>query len=280
MEICKSLQALAVFRASIRSRGQSLALIPTMGALHEGHLSLIKAAQADGHATLTTIFVNPTQFAAHEDLDTYPNTLEADLAALEGLEVDGLFLPGQELMYPKGEATRVKVGGPAEGWESADRSHFFEGVATVVTKLLSAAQADAAYFGEKDYQQLQVIRRLAADLLIPTEIIGCPTIREASGLALSSRNMYLSEEQRSQAAAIFNTLTKARNALLAQAPIFETLEQAKQSLLDKGGEAVSYLAYVEAETLRALKTHAPEGSGRLLFAGTFAGVRLIDNIAV
>lgn len=280
MKICKSLQELAAFRAGLRAKGQSLALIPTMGALHEGHLSLIRAAQADGHATLTTIFVNPTQFAAHEDLDTYPDTLDADLAGLEALGVDGLFLPDRGLMYPDQEATRVKVGGPSEGLESEDRPHFFEGVATVVTKLLSAAQADAAYFGEKDYQQLQVIRRLATDLLIPTNIIGCLTVRENSGLALSSRNTYLSKEARKQAAAIFATLTSTRDALLSGTPVQQTLDQAEQSLLKTGFEAISYLAYVDAATLRPLKCVAELGSGRLLFAGTLAGVRLIDNIAV
>ena len=280
MKICKSLRDLARFRAVVRKTGQRLALIPTMGALHKGHEGLIRAAQDQGQATLATIFVNPTQFAAHEDLHSYPSTLEADVQLLRDLNVGGLFLPDRRLMYPEQNATRVKVAGPSEGWESADRPHFFEAVATVVTKLLNAAQADAAYFGEKDYQQLQVVRRLAADLLIPTEIVACPTVRDASGLALSSRNSYLGEAERRQAAAIFTTLNAARDQLLTDAPLAETLHSSKQALLDAGFEAVSYLAYVNAQTLRPLGALAPAGAGRLIFAGTLAGVRLIDNIAV
>ena len=178
-----------------------------MGALHDGHLSLIKAAQRDGHATLATIFLNPTQFAAHEDLDTYPRTLDADLTALQGLGCDGLFLPDTALMYPKGEQTRVHVPDLATRWEGADRPHFFEGVATIVTKLLIAARADAAYFGEKDFQQLQIIRRLAADLLMDTAIVGCATVRAPSGLALSSRNAYLTDAGLKQAGEIYAALS-------------------------------------------------------------------------
>ena len=280
MRICKSLEDLANLRADMATQGQTLGLIPTMGALHAGHLSLVAAARADGHAALTTIFLNPTQFAAHEDLGTYPKTFDSDVAALEAAGAVAVFAPETALMYPEQEATRVPVGGPSQRWEGADRPHFFEGVATVVTKLLVAAQAQAAYFGEKDYQQLQVIKRLAADLLIPTQIIGCPTVRADSGLALSSRNAYLSPAELRQAAEIYRTLGQAREAILAQEPIETTLNNGKAHLLEVGFSDVSYFAYVEASSLAPLDRPVAQGSGRLLFAGTLGSTRLIDNIAV
>jgi len=278
MKICATLADLSAFRHDLA--GRSLALVPTMGALHEGHLSLVRQAQDDGYSVLVTLFVNPTQFAAHEDLATYPDTFAADVAALEALAIEGLFVPAAALMYPPGESTRVSLSGPAQGFESLDRPHFFEGVATVVTKLLIAAQADAAYFGEKDYQQLQVIHRLAADLLIDTHIIGCPTVRAANGLALSSRNAYLDSAQRIQASQIYAQLILARDAILAGAPIKSTLNTAEAALLAKGFERIAYLAYVHAQSLSIAETALPPGAGRLLFAGQLAGVRLIDNLAV
>ena len=280
MRICKSLEQLAEFHGKVRAEGRTLGLIPTMGALHTGHLSLVKQAQADGHATLVTLFVNPTQFAAHEDLDTYPDTWAADVTALEELGVEGLFAPPVGLMYPDGESTRVRVEGISARWEGEDRPHFFEGVATVVAKLLIAAGADAAYFGEKDYQQLQVIQRLATDLLMSTKIIGCPTVREDSGLAMSSRNAYLTEDQRSQAAVIYRSLLRARDGILASEPISKALETARERFLAAGFSEVSYLSYVDAQTLEPQDQALPSGSGRLLFAGKLAGVRLIDNVAV
>lgn len=280
MKICKSLDDLNDLRASLRKRRQTLGLVPTMGALHAGHISLVKAAKADGHAALATIFLNPTQFAAHEDLDAYPQTLEADLQALEDAGTAAAFVPEIPLMYPEGEATRVLVNGPSQNWESADRPHFFEGVATVVTKLLVAAQADAAYFGEKDYQQLQVIRRLATDLLIGTTIIGCPTVRADDGLALSSRNAYLSTQERAIAPQIYEGLIWLRDEILAGRDPETAKQVVKDRLLSAGFASLSYLAYVDAHSLEPLAAPAPQGSGRLLFAGTLGTTRLIDNIAV
>ena len=278
MEICKSLAALAAFQQ--RLRGQSLALVPTMGALHAGHLSLVRAAQEAGQAVLVSLFVNPAQFAPHEDLDTYPQTFDADVAALEERGVTALFAPPRTLMYPDGEVTRVRVGEIGQVWEGADRPHFFDGVATIVTKLLVLARAETAYFGEKDYQQLQVIRRLATDLLIPTQIIGCPTVRDAGGLALSSRNAYLSEGQRAQARGLYAALSQTRQSILEGVEISAALETAQAGLLSQGFERVAYLAYVDAISLEAQNRALPEDSGRLIAAATLGGVRLIDNLAV
>ena len=280
MKICKSLADLAAFRTHLDDK--PLALVPTMGALHDGHLSLLKAAKADGYATLATIFVNPTQFAAHEDLDTYPSTFDADVAQLESLDCEALFVPPTTLMYPAGEQTRVRVPEIAARWEGEDRPHFFEGVATIVTKLLIAARADAAFFGEKDYQQLQVIKRLATDLLLETKIIGCPTVRAPSGLALSSRNAYLSAEQESAAAEIYAALTNTASLIIEdpRLPLEVLLDGTKQRILRAGFADVSYLAYVDAQTLEPSWTRLDEGAGRLIFAGTLSTTRLIDNVAV
>ena len=282
MEICNSLADLTAFRAALALGGQPLALIPTMGALHVGHLSLIAAAQRDGYATLASIFLNPTQFAADEDLATYPSTYAADVAQLKTQGCTALFAPPPTLMYPPGEQTRVRVPMIAARWEGQDRPQFFEGVATVVTKLLIAAQAEAAYFGEKDYQQLQVIKRLTADLLIPTQIIACPTVRAPSGLALSSRNAYLSPEEQESAAEIYAALTNTAALILEdpRLPLDILLDSTKQRIRRAGFAEVSYLAYVDAQTLEPAWTRLVEGQGRLLFAGTLGTTRLIDNLAV
>ena len=280
MQICKSLEELQPAQDRLRQQGKSLALIPTMGALHEGHLSLVKQAQQDGHATLATLFVNPTQFAAHEDLDTYPQTFEPDVAALQELGVNILFAPSPDLMYPDGDQTRVRVGNLGKLWEGVDRPHFFEGVATVVTKLLILAKADAAYFGEKDFQQLQVIRRLATDLIIETEIHGCPTIRDAMGLALSSRNAYLDEVRLQVASNLYQTLIWTRDQIQSGAAVPDTLDHANKTILDAGFETVSYLAHIDADTLEAQDLPLSAGSGRLIVAAYLGGVRLIDNIAI
>ena len=280
MEICKSLEGLRAFQSVTRAAGRSLALIPTMGALHAGHLSLVKAAQNDGHATLVTIFVNPTQFAAHEDLATYPRRFEADLAALETLQVDALFAPTADILYPVGEQTRVALSPLGQLWEGVDRPHFFDGVATVVAKLLILSRATAAYFGEKDFQQLQIIRRLATDLLIDTQIIGCPTLRTAGGLALSSRNAYLQPAACQSATALYQALCEARDQIRKGAAIPAVLDYAKAQVLQAGFTQVSYLAHVDAQTLAAVPTALPAGSGRLIAAAYLEGVRLIDNLAL
>ncbi|MGB1156536.1 MAG: pantoate--beta-alanine ligase [Alphaproteobacteria bacterium] len=269
-------------RWSLRGRSwkRRSGLVPTMGALHAGHLSLVRVAQQHASRVAATIFVNPTQFAPTEDLATYPRTLEADLEALEAAGCDVVFVPEVATMYPVGEVTRVAVPGPlSETLEGAHRPHFFGGVATVVTKLLASAQADVAVFGEKDFQQLQVIRRLCADLLLGTEIIGAPTIRAEDGLALSSRNAYLSDTHRAIAPALHRALQAAKRAIADGASPTTATAAAAADLVDAGFENVDYLAYRAAADLSEPKEALPKGEGRLLAAATLGQTRLIDNIS-
>ena len=279
MEIVKTVKDL---RWALRGRSwkRRTGLVPTMGALHAGHLSLVKFAQAHAAKVAATIFVNPTQFAPGEDLDSYPRTLETDLEALEKAGCDAVFVPSVQTMYPPGEVTRVAVPGPvSETLEGEHRPHFFGGVATVVTKLLASAQADVAVFGEKDFQQLQVIRRLAADLLLNTEIKGAPTIRAKDGLALSSRNAYLSDEERAIAPALHEALQTAKLSILSGTPAQEASKAAIKTIQDKGFGQVDYLAYRRADDLSIPKEHLKEDEGRLLVAAWLGKTRLIDNIS-
>lgn len=256
--------------------GERTALVPTMGALHEGHLALIRAAQARCQRAIVSIFVNPTQFAPNEDLDTYPRTEEADLAALATLGVDAIFAPSVEEMYPSGFATAITISGPADGLESDTRPHFFGGVATVVAKLLLACGPDCAIFGEKDYQQLLVIRRMVADLGIPVAIIGHETIREADGLALSSRNAYLSSSGRQAAPRLFQSLQSAAAAIKAGALVENALSAARDNLKNAGFQ-IDYFELRNADTLAPVvdPKHEPL---RLLAAAKLGTTRLIDNI--
>lgn len=256
-------------------------LVPTMGALHAGHVSLIKVAQNHASRVAATIFVNPTQFAPGEDLDRYPRTLEADLEALENAGCDVVFLPDVSTMYPEGDATRVTVSGPlSETLEGAHRPHFFGGVATVVTKLLASAQADVAVFGEKDYQQLQVIRRLTADLLLETEIIGAPTVRADDGVALSSRNAYLTPAERKAAPNLLQALERACSAIRSGDDPQKATEAAAAALANvEGFGEIDYLAYRTAADLSEPKGTLPKGEGRLLAAAWLGNTRLIDNIS-
>ncbi len=241
---------------------ERVGLVPTMGALHDGHLSLVDAARKHAGRVAVSIFVNPTQFAPHEDFDRYPRDLEADAAKL-GSGTDLVFAPTAREMYPDGFATTISVGGPSEGLETDFRPHFFAGVATVVAKLLTAAQPDVAVFGEKDWQQLQVIRRLVADLALPVEIVGAPIMREADGLAMSSRNAYLKPHERAVAAKMNVILREARDP-----------GAARQALLDAGFDSVDYVAVRDAMTLGA----ASSGQKRILAAARIGGTRLIDNM--
>jgi pantoate--beta-alanine ligase len=250
-EIVATIAELRGHVAAWRRAGLRVGLVPTMGALHAGHLSLAEAARRHADRVVVTIFVNPTQFAPNEDFERYPRTLESDSARLAGM-ADLVFAPSVGEMYPDGFATRIDVGGPAEGLESAFRPHFFSGVATVVAKLLIAAMPDVAVFGEKDWQQLQVIRRLTLDLGLPVEILGAPVVREADGLAMSSRNAYLTPEQR-RIAGRMNVILKA-----AADP-----DRAARALLDAGFDSVDYVAIRD---------------GRILAAARIGGTRLIDNM--
>lgn len=259
-------------------RGGPIAMVPTMGALHDGHLSLV--AEAAGHAprSVVSIFVNPTQFAPNEDFAAYPRTLKADMAKLAG-RTDIVFAPSAAEMYPDGFATTIAVGGPSAGLESDFRPHFFAGVATVVAKLLLAAMPDVAVFGEKDYQQLLVVRRLAADLGLPARIMGAPTLREADGLAMSSRNAYLDAEQRKTAARL-NAILKDVIAKTGNdnADLRAAEQHGVKALLEAGFGKVDYVAIRDAETLAPIATL--DRPARVLAAAHLGRTRLIDNMPI
>ena len=263
--------------AAFRHQDARIALVPTMGALHDGHLSLVRLAQSLADEVVVSIFVNPAQFAPHEDFDRYPRMLDADAAKLGG-EAEIIFAPAVREMYPDGYATRIEMGGPADGLESQFRPHFFGGVATVVAKLLLAATPDVAVFGEKDYQQLLVVRRMAADLHLATEIVGAPIVREADGLAMSSRNAYLAPAER-KIAGQMNLVLKALVERLHNGEGVPATEAAgKQMLLDAGFASVDYVAVRDAETLAPVT--ALGRAARLLAAAKVGSTRLIDNMAV
>lgn len=259
-----------------RRQGFTVGLVPTMGALHEGHLTLVREAKRRADKVVASVFVNPTQFAAHEDLGTYPRREAEDAALLAETGCDLLFAPTVEQMYPEGFAARVEIGGPTAGLETDFRPHFFGGVATVVTKLLNQARADAAVFGEKDYQQLMVVRRLARDLDIPTEIVGAPTERDGWGLALSSRNAYLSEDDLQIARRLNGVLAEAALKAASGEPSANAEAWASSALLTAGFERVDYVA-VRAADLSSYRAGAP---GRILAAAWLGRTRLIDNMAV
>ncbi|SFJ08474.1 pantoate--beta-alanine ligase [Albimonas pacifica] len=279
VDIVRSVAELRARVADWRSEGARIAVVPTMGALHEGHLTLVREAMARAERVVTTLFVNPRQFNSAADLAAYPRTEESDarkLAALgEGLV---LFAPDGDEMYPPGFSTGVSVAGVGEGLCGAGRPGHFDGVATVVTKLLLIAGADAAMFGEKDFQQLQVVRRLASDLNLPTEIVGCATVREPDGLALSSRNVRLSAEARLQAAALPRALFAAARRLEAGDPPAAVLAEGEAAILAAGFARVEYLELRAEEALAPLA--APDRPARLLAAAWIDEVRLIDNVPV
>jgi pantoate--beta-alanine ligase len=266
--------------SAFRQEGARISLVPTMGALHEGHMSLVREAQKHADEVIVSIFVNPTQFAPHEDFARYPRTLPADADKL-GVSggTDLVFAPSVGEMYPDGYATRIEVGGPALGLESDARPLFFSGVATVVAKLLLAVMPDLAIFGEKDYQQLLVVRRLAADLGLATEIAGCPIVREADGLAMSSRNAYLTAADRQIARHLNVVLGDVADEVRSGRSILAAETAGRRSLLDAGFTEVDYLCVRDAGTLAPL-TVLGRRSARVLAAATVGKTRLIDNTAV
>jgi pantoate--beta-alanine ligase len=249
-----------------------------MGALHAGHLALIAEAKRRSDRVVATIFVNPLQFGAGEDLDRYPRREAEDAAMLDQAGCDLLWIPSADDIYPEGFATMVRVRGLGDRWEGESRPGHFDGVATVVAKLLLAVRPDVALFGEKDFQQLAVIRRMAADLGLGVEIVGVPTVRDEDGLALSSRNAYLSAEDRSRAVALPRALGRARDAILAGTPAGEALAEATDAIRNAGFSSVDYVALVDAASLEPVD--APLGTMRLIAAATIGGTRLIDNMAV
>ena len=277
------MSALPVFRAiadmrrqvaAWKAEGLKVGLVPTMGALHDGHLSLVEEISRQGaERVIVSIFVNPTQFAAHEDLDTYPRQKATDMAALAGTKADAVFAPTAAEMYPEGFTTEVKLQGPALGLESDERPHFFGGVALIVCKLLTQSQTDMAIFGEKDYQQLMVIRRMAADLDLPVEIVSGPIIREPDGLAMSSRNVYLSAAQRPIAGELNLILKKLADSTL---PPSEAEAEAHEALLAAGFSSVDYAVLRDAANLGAIDETTTQR--RALITARLGDVRLLDNM--
>jgi pantoate--beta-alanine ligase len=277
MLIARTLPDLRAACAYLRRSAGALALVPTMGALHAGHRALVRAAVAAGAATMASIFVNPLQFAAGEDLSRYPRDEAGDLALLEAEGCAVAWLPDVTTMYPPGEATTIVLTGPAERWEGDARPGHFRGVATVCAKLFGQVRPDRAYFGEKDWQQLQVVKRMVADLLLPLEIVGIETVREADGLAMSSRNRFLSPGERATAPALYAVLIEAAQALAAGAPASDTLAAAREALRRAGFE-VDYLARVDGPSLVPAEVAGTDD--RVIAAARLGSVRLLDNVKV
>ena len=270
----------AALRARIRAwrgHGETIAMVPTMGALHAGHLSLVGIGRRKAHRVISSIFVNPMQFGANEDLSRYPRQEAVDAAMLRGAGCDLLFAPSADLVYPQGFATRVSVSGLDMPMEGESRPGHFDGVATIVTKLLLMAFPDVAVFGEKDWQQLAIIRQLVRDLEIPVEVVGAPIVREPDGLAMSSRNAYLSHGERAIAAALPRTLRAAAITIANGAAPAETLSTARAALKSAGFK-VDYLIMADAATLQPLD-HFSSGQSpaRLFIAARLGSTRLIDN---
>ncbi len=261
--------------ARLRAQFDTVTLVPTMGALHDGHRALVQAGLDGGAAVVTSIFVNPLQFAANEDLARYPRDEAGDLAALEACGCHAVWLPDVATMYPPGDVTTIDVAGPAAGWEGAARPGHFRGVATVCTKLFGQVRPDRACFGEKDWQQLQVVRRVVADLHLPLRIVGVPTVREPDGLALSSRNRFLSPAERVVAPRLFAALQAAARDMAGGDRVEQALRSARTAL-EQAGFEVEYLALVDGATMRPLEATAD--NARLIAAARLGSVRLIDNL--
>lgn len=275
--VIRPLAELSALVRGWKAAGETIGVVPTMGALHEGHLSLVRAAKAGCDRVIVTLFVNPRQFNNAEDFAKYPRTEHVDAALLAPLSVDALFVPDAAEIYPPDHATVVSVSGVTAPLEGAHRPGHFDGVATVVTLLLNMTGADRAYFGEKDWQQLQLVRRLVADLKLPCEIVPCPCVRAEDGLALSSRNQRLDPEARARAAALPQALFAAARAIEAGGQVEAALADARAGLDAAGIGPVDYLELRDGESLGPARPGQP---ARLLVAAWLDGVRLIDNVAV
>jgi pantoate--beta-alanine ligase len=278
MQIIRTIGDLSPALHQWRMAGEKIALVPTMGALHAGHLALIGAAKARADRVAASIFVNPLQFNDPNDLARYPKQEEADAVKLEAAGCDLLWLPAAEQLYPPGFATTVSVSGISDRWEGEHRPGHFDGVATVVAKLFTATMPNMAIFGEKDWQQLAVIRRMTADLGLPIEIIGHPTNREEDGLAMSSRNALLSRQERAKAPTLHRLLDELAAQIGRGSDSGPAIGQAIDSLKNAGFGPIDYVAYVEGDTLEPLDRYQP--GGRLIAAAFLGSVRLIDNISV
>lgn len=274
---CPTVAAIRAVAAPWREAGERLALVPTMGALHEGHLSLVRQARAQADRVVVSIFVNPAQFAPNEDFSSYPRQLQRDLDLLETVGIDAVFTPDAAVMYPAGFATTISLQGPAAaGLEDASRPIFFNGVATVVAKLLIQVAPDLAIFGEKDFQQLAVIKQLVLDLDLPVLVQGGPTMREADGLAMSSRNVYLSETERALAPLLFTSMQKIKAGMAGPGTV-PSLIDAAVAELEQAGFRIDYLVLRDAVTLGQWQG---QSVGRLLVAAWLGKTRLIDNLAI
>ena len=277
MDIVREIDALRNAVAGFRADGATIALVPTMGALHAGHVALVEAARRPGVKIVASIFVNPRQFGPNEDLARYPRREQADLRMLEAAGCDLVWLPTVEAMYPDGFATTISVGGVSETFDGASRPGHFDGVATVVTKLFNQVRPDTAYFGEKDFQQLAVIRRMVADMDRMIDIVGVPTQRDDDGLALSSRNIYLDEDERAKAVALPRALGVAARSIGRGDDVDGALADARATLI-AAGFTIDYIALADAETLA--ENPGADRPRRLLAAARMGSTRLIDNIAI
>jgi pantoate--beta-alanine ligase len=277
--VARTLSALQRSLDNLRKRKNTVALVPTMGALHDGHISLVRLAKRRADKVVVSVFVNPTQFAPHEDYGSYPRTWKADAAKLAAEGVDLIWNPDAKLMYPEGFVTSVHLEGPATaGLEDRFRPHFFGGVATVVAKLLAQVRPDVAIFGEKDYQQLKVVTQMARDLNLGARIVGAPIMRERDGLAMSSRNLYLTPDQRKAAPALHRSMKDVVRRL-RQGEDFATTLVAGAKLIGDAGFKLDYLEVRHAETLAPL-TQVGSAPARLLAAATLGTTRLIDNMKI
>ena len=268
---------------SRKKTGSSIGFVPTMGALHEGHLSLVRKAKEQCDCVVVSIFVNPTQFGPQEDFSQYPRTLDADCELLRRENVDFVFAPPVDAMYPKGFETSVDVGSIAGPLEGRFRPGHFRGVATVVLKLFNMVQPDAAFFGQKDFQQVRVIQKMVADLDVPVRVVVCPTVRESDGLAMSSRNRYLSPSQREDALALYRSLTKAAERIRSEdhVELAEVRREMERMILEVENAGIDYISIVDPETLEEI--HSLENRpGRIviLLAVRMGTTRLIDNIVL
>ena len=278
MQTVRDLETLRTRIAGLRALGGPIALVPTMGALHAGHMALVAEARRRGAQVVASIFVNPKQFGAGEDLSTYPRREASDIRMLEEEGCALLWAPDVAAMYPEGHATTVSVSGVSDGLDGAARPGHFDGVATVVLKLFNQVQPDVALFGEKDFQQLAVIRRMVRDLDLPLEIVGVPTQRDADGVALSSRNAYLTDEERRAARALPRALGEAAGIIQGGGDIAAALAGARDKLAKAGFDPIDYVELRDAETLAPAA--ALERPARLLAAAKLGGTRLIDNLPV
>lgn len=277
--VARTLPALRRTLGELRRRNATVALVPTMGALHDGHISLVRLAKRRADKVVVSVFVNPTQFAPNEDFGSYPRTWKADAAKLAAENVDLIWNPDVKAMYPDGFASHIGVDGPAvAGLEDRFRPHFFGGVATVVGKLFIQVRPDVAIFGSKDYQQLRVVTRMAADLDTGVKVIGAPTVRERDGLAMSSRNVYLSPEQREVAPTLYRAMKQVAKLLKAGKTVDASLKVGSE-MITSAGFALDYLEARHAETLTPIRSRK-DGPIRLLVAAKIGTTRLIDNIAV